>query len=834
MIRELAENPNVHQPLSPGSELVTDPDGRFSDLPRHRHRAPQRHGAACPPRRRRGRRCGRRDPNAARGTRAGREPSGSSASRARLPDLVDRLAALGIEQTRTSPSRPAWCSRAGRAMTDPPGMSARRWPRSTSSSRPADPARGFRRHRRRGRAASTPTRDFARRAASARRSSPSSTACRSQRDMPRTRRSGLILFGGAHAPVRPRRGAYRALVAARAHERGAAGHARPRHPRRPDVAPDPRAPRLQPVARIDRLLDVLLTAMGRLPPVPRDLPAGTVTFLFTDIEGSTRLLRQLGPDGYADALAEHRRALRAAFAADGGVEVDTQGDAFFVGFPTADGSCRRRSARDRTQLAAGPITVRMGLHTGTPTITAEGYVGIDVHRGARVAALAHGGQVLLSAHDRGAVETRRSKISDAIGSRTSTLPRSSSNSEPRTSRRSELPGPSTCRPRRRTFLGRERELFEAVTLWLDQRPRCSRSSGRAAPARRRFAIELARFLAEDADGGTVFVPLAPVRDPALIVPMIADGAGRPPATLSRRSRPGSARSAPTSSRQPRAAAARGGARTLAEPRRGCTEPPLRGDEPRAAADRRRVRVRSAPDGRERRRLDSFLERAQAIRPDVGDSPAVHELIRRLDGLPLAIELAAARVKLLGPEQLLERITQRLDLLKGGRDVDERHATLRATIAWSYDLLDGDEQLLFARLAVFRGGCTLDAAESRVRRRSRHARLASRQEPPPPSDRCRRRRSLLDARDDPASSRRNDWQRRASEACPDAGSRPVGCSSSPTAPATRAMVDELPALGLRPRGPGDRQHPRRARLGARSTIPRRARPCGRARGVLGRP
>ena len=107
----------------------------------------------------------------------------------------------------------------------------------------------------------------------------------------------------------------------------------------------------------------------------------------------------------------------------------------------------------------------------------------------------------------------------------------------------------------------------------------------------------------------------------------------------------------------------------------------------------------------------FIERAQAVRADIGDSPAVHELIRRLDGLPLAIELAAARVKLLGPEQLLERIAQRLDLLKGGRDAEERHATLRATIGWSYDLLDDDEQQLFARLAVFRGGCTLDAAEA---------------------------------------------------------------------------------------------------------------------------
>ena len=126
-----------------------------------------------------------------------------------------------------------------------------------------------------------------------------------------------------------------------------------------------------------------------------ELPSGTVTFLFTDIEGSTRLLHALGPEQYAKALAEHRRLLRDAFAAHGGVEVDTQGDAFFVAFPTAPGAIA--SARDgQAFLESGPIRVRMGLHTGTPTVGAEGYVGVDVHRGARVAALAHGGQVLLT------------------------------------------------------------------------------------------------------------------------------------------------------------------------------------------------------------------------------------------------------------------------------------------------------------------------------------------------------------------------------------------------------------------------------------------------------
>src|SRR5712691_4067344 len=111
--------------------------------------------------------------------------------------------------------------------------------------------------------------------------------------------------------------------------------------------------------------------------VPRDLPSGTVTFLFTDVEGSTKLLHELGADAYAQALAEHRRILREAFDAHQGVEVDTQGDAFFVAFPTAPGALRA-AARALDGLASGPIRVRMGIHTGTPHLTDEGYVGVDV------------------------------------------------------------------------------------------------------------------------------------------------------------------------------------------------------------------------------------------------------------------------------------------------------------------------------------------------------------------------------------------------------------------------------------------------------------------------
>ena len=127
----------------------------------------------------------------------------------------------------------------------------------------------------------------------------------------------------------------------------------------------------------------------------RDLPTGTVTFLFTDVEGSTRLLHELGAEGYADALAEHRLVIREACVAQGGVEVDTQGDAFFFAFPNAPGALSAASSMTEA-LASGPIQVRVGLHTGAPLVTAEGYVGDDVHFAARVAATGHGGQVVLS------------------------------------------------------------------------------------------------------------------------------------------------------------------------------------------------------------------------------------------------------------------------------------------------------------------------------------------------------------------------------------------------------------------------------------------------------
>jgi predicted ATPase/class 3 adenylate cyclase len=439
----------------------------------------------------------------------------------------------------------------------------------------------------------------------------------------------------------------------------------------------------------------------------RELPQGTVTLLFTDIEGSTRLLHTLGPARYADALAEHRRTVREAATAHGGVEVDTQGDAFFIAFPTPDGAAAAAQAA-RDGLEAGAIRVRMGLHTGTPTATEEGYVGEDVHRGARIAALAHGDQILLSPTTAALLDGEplrdlgRHRLKDFDGA--VRIHQLGEREFPplRTPGSVELPTPAT------PFLGREQELFDAVSLVYERDPRVLTIVGPGGTGKTRFSIELARLLGDDAEGGTVFVPLAPLRDPEFVLSALADRLG-------------------ASSPEPAAIAARVGERrthlvcdNLEQLLPGAARPLA---ELVAAVPALRLFVTS----REALRIQGeaeldlpplarddavalFCERAQAVRPDVTRTDAVVELCERLDGLPLALELAAARTKLLAPEALLDRLADRLDALKGTRDAEERHMTLRATIAWSYDLLDEDEQALFASLGVFRGGSTLETAE----------------------------------------------------------------------------------------------------------------------------
>jgi predicted ATPase len=433
------------------------------------------------------------------------------------------------------------------------------------------------------------------------------------------------------------------------------------------------------------------------------LPSGSVTFLFSDIEGSTRLLDELGSERYAAALAEHRRCMRETFGAHGGVEVDTQGDAFFVAFPDASGALAAASEAQQA-FADGPIRVRIGLHTGEPLLTAEGYVGIDVHRGARVMSAGHGGQVLVS-------EATYALLDDDAGLADLGLHRLKDLTEPqrlwqlgdcefpplKTLYQTNLPVQPT------PLVGREAELAEVLAHLEDSR--LVTLTGAGGSGKTRLALQAAAELVDEHKDGVWWVSLAALRDPELVEPTIAQVVG-----------------------------AKDG---LAEHLRGQTTLLLLDnfEQLLAAAPLVGSLVAEAPDlrvlatSRERLGLAAeqeypvptmvpaealalFTARARQLKPAFEPDEATAEICRRLDGLPLAVELAAARIKVLRPAQILARLGRSLDLLTtGARDAPERQQTLRATIDWSYDLLDGDEQGLFAQLSVFAGSLDLGAAEA---------------------------------------------------------------------------------------------------------------------------
>jgi predicted ATPase len=427
-------------------------------------------------------------------------------------------------------------------------------------------------------------------------------------------------------------------------------------------------------------------------------PTGTVTFLFTDVEGSTRLLHEFGPEAYAAALQEHRCVLRGVFGRHGGVEVDTQGDAFFMAFPAASGAVTA-AEEAQLELASGPIVVRMGLHTGTPHMTEEGYVGEDVHFGARVAAAGHGGQVLLSAATRDLVDVEVTDLGEHrlkdFDQAVAIFQLGNARFPPlKTISNTNLPRPAS------SFLGRERERSELVALVQDS-ARLVTLTGPGGTGKTRLAIEAASEVVGSFKAGVFWVGLATMRDPALVPDTIAQTLGAQGGL-----------------------AAHVGDRELlllldnfeqvvdAAPElstllRAC--PNLR----LLVTSRELLRIQgeveyAVPPLADPDAVELFCARAQVEADD-----AVTELCRRLDSLPLAVELAAARTAVLSPAQILDRLGQRLDLLKGGRDADPRQQTLRATIEWSHDLLTAAERVLFARLAVFAGGCTLEAAEQVV-------------------------------------------------------------------------------------------------------------------------
>jgi predicted ATPase/class 3 adenylate cyclase len=433
----------------------------------------------------------------------------------------------------------------------------------------------------------------------------------------------------------------------------------------------------------------------------QELPTGTVTFLFTDIEGSTKLLSELG-DAYGDILSEHRSLLREAFAANAGVEVDTQGDAFFVAFSRASDAANAALAGQKA-LDASTIHVRMGLHTGEPLLRDGGYVGLDVHRAARVMAAGHGGQIVVSERSRSFLDEHElrdlgvHRLKDLTGPERLYQLGAGDFPPLRTLAATNLPITAT------PILGRDRERGELIAL-LTNGTRLVTITGPGGTGKTRLALEAAAELVGRAADGVFWVPLAGVSDAQLVLPEIAQslGAGDDLAGFLR----GREIVILLDNLEQLLDAAPALADLLAGSERlrllVTSRAPLRVNgeyqyslEPLAPEDSATL----------------FCERARSIGREFSPDETVQAICGRLDGLPLAIELAAARTKLLTLETLRDRLEHTLPLLtSGGRDAPERQRTLRATIEWSYDLLDDEAKQLFARLAVFVRSFSLSAAE----------------------------------------------------------------------------------------------------------------------------
>src|SRR5262245_12210552 len=435
-----------------------------------------------------------------------------------------------------------------------------------------------------------------------------------------------------------------------------------------------------------------------------DLPSGTVTFLFTDVEGSTRLLHELGGESYAEAMAAHRRTLREAFASHGGVEVDTQGDAFFIVFATAPAALAA-AGEAQARLVEGPIRVRMGIHTGAPLLADEGYVGADVHRAARIAAAGHGGQVLVSSATAALVESSRLRNLGEHRLKDLSAPErlyqlGDTDFPPlRSLYQTNLPVPST------PFAGREQELRELLGLIMRADVRLLTLTGPGGTGKTRLGLQAAGELTDQYPDGVWWVPLASLRDPQMVLESAAHALD---------AKNGLAAHIGDQSmlvlfdnfEHVVEAADEVGRLLKSCPR---LELLVTSREPLHITGEQEYAV---PPFAEEEGVDFFLARARAVTHDFARTAAVSKICLRLDNLPLALELAAARVKALSAEEVLERLERRLPLLTGGlRDVPERQRTLHAAIRWSYELLTKEEQRLFGRLAVFAGGFTLESSEA---------------------------------------------------------------------------------------------------------------------------
>jgi predicted ATPase/class 3 adenylate cyclase len=477
--------------------------------------------------------------------------------------------------------------------------------------------------------------------------------------------------------------------------------------------------------------------------VVTQLPTGTVTFLFTDIEGSTKLLQELG-EAYGKVQDDHMRLMRAAIAEGGGVELRTEGDAFFAVFPSAPGAVRAAASAQRSFAShdwshGRPLRVRMGMHTGEGRLGGDDYLGIDVNRAARIAAAGHGGQVLLSEATRAVVER---DVPQGVTLRDLGRHRLKDFDDPQGIHQlvieglpSEFPAlksletPTNLPVEVTSFVGREREVEEVSGLL--EGSRLVTLTGPGGTGKTRLAIRVAGNLADRFPDGIFFVELASVTEPNLVLGVIAAVVGTGELgplpvmeMLQRELRHRTALLVVDNFEQvidaaPALGSLLAGApdiRILATSRgplriQGEQEYPVHPlglpEDPQRPLPAGELTRYAAPA--------LFVERARAIDPgfklDDETARAVAEICRRLDGLPLAIELATSRLRLLTPAAILERLDRVLPLLAGGsRDLPARQQTLRGAIAWSYDLLSPEVAGLFRPVCAFAGGFTLEAVE----------------------------------------------------------------------------------------------------------------------------
>ncbi len=477
-----------------------------------------------------------------------------------------------------------------------------------------------------------------------------------------------------------------------------------------------------------------------------DLPTGTVTLLFTDIEGSTRLLQQFG-ERYAGVLADCRRLLREAFARYHGAEVDTQGDAFFVVFARATDAVAaavliQRALASHLWPEGVAVRVRVGLHTGEPILTSEGYIGLDVHMAARIMNAGHGGQVLLSRLTRDLVEQHlpeETYLRDLGKHRLKDLQRPAhlfqlclAESPANFAAINTLETHPNNQPIQPTpFIGREREVASVTQLLRQEDVRLLTLTGPGGTGKSRLGLQAAAELCDTFTDGVFFVNLAPISDPELVLPTIArtlelrESGDQYLFDVLKASLQGKNMLLLLDNFERVVSAAIRVAELIAS----CPKLKIvvtsrvvlhvRAEREFAVLPLALPELKSLPDLPALSRYEAmalFLSRAQAVKPDFqitgANARAVVEICTHLDGLPLAIELAAARMKLFTPQSLLARLSQGLQVLtSAARDIPVRQQTLRNTIAWSYTLLDIYEQQLFRWLAVFVGGCSLEAVEA---------------------------------------------------------------------------------------------------------------------------